>query len=201
MTQGKTAKHAGENSSSIPDGGAKRISVFGGSSPRPGDAAYQQAYDVGHLLGKAGHTVITGGYIGTMEAVSRGAAEAGGHVVGATCDEIEQWRPVQPNQWVIEEIRFHSLGERLHYLIEACDGALALPGGIGTLAEIAVMWSHLQTGVISPRPLILIGAEWQGTFVRFIDDFAHYVKPEHRGLLFYAPDVERAFERLQEIIG
>ena len=62
----------------------KRVTVFGGSRTEPGDQDYQQAYFLGELLGKAGYTVLTGGYIGSMEAVSRGAAESGGHVVG--CD-------------------------------------------------------------------------------------------------------------------
>ena len=57
--------------------------------------------------------MLTGGYIGTMEAVSRGAAEAGGHVIGVTCEEIEAWRPVRVNAWVKEEIRRKTLMERL----------------------------------------------------------------------------------------
>ena len=56
----------------------KRITVFGGSQPKPGDEDYQQALRLGALLGSAGFTVLTGGYVGTMEAVSRGAAENGG---------------------------------------------------------------------------------------------------------------------------
>lgn len=39
------------------------------------------------MLAERGHIVLNGGYIGTMEAVSRGAAEAGGHVIGVTCEE------------------------------------------------------------------------------------------------------------------
>lgn len=66
------------------------IAVFGGSQPKEGDPAYAEAYELGSLLAQAGHTVLTGGYIGTMEAVSRGAAEAGGHVIGVTCEEIER---------------------------------------------------------------------------------------------------------------
>ena len=75
---------------------ANRITVFGGSKPRPSQPAYQEALLLGQLLGSQGYTVLTGGYIGTMEAVSRGAAESGGHVIGVTCDEIERWRPVAP---------------------------------------------------------------------------------------------------------
>ena len=54
------------------------ITIFGGSLPQTGSKGYQEAYNLGQLLAQAGHSVITGGYIGTMEAVSRGAAEAGG---------------------------------------------------------------------------------------------------------------------------
>ncbi|NJN43948.1 MAG: LOG family protein [Anaerolineae bacterium] len=129
---------------------AKQITVFGASSPKPGDAEYAQAQRLGTLLAQAGHTVLTGGYMGTMEAVSRGAAEAGGHTIGVTCDEIENWRKAKANDWVQEEWKFTTLKDRLHALVEKCDAALALPGGIGTLAEIAIMWSQLQVGILLP---------------------------------------------------
>src|SRR5512145_1976234 len=103
-----------------------KVSVFGGSQPREGSAAYDEALNLGRLLAKRGHVVLTGGYIGTMEAVSRGAAEAGGHVIGVTCEEIEKWRNVGANRWVKEERRQKTLNERLQALIEGCDAALAL---------------------------------------------------------------------------
>ena len=81
-----------------------RISVFGGSQPKESDLAYAEAMELGRLLAQHGHTVLTGGYIGVMEAVSRGAQEAGGHVIGVTCEEIEAWRPIKANAWVMEEI-------------------------------------------------------------------------------------------------
>ena len=82
-----------------------RISVFGGSQPKEQDTAYGEAVELGKLLAQRGHVVLTGGYIGVMEAVSRGAKEAGGHVIGVTCEDIEAWRAVRPNSWVMEEIR------------------------------------------------------------------------------------------------
>src|SRR5512139_4158189 len=106
-----------------------KVSVFGGSQPKEGDAAYAEALELGRLLAERGHTVLTGGYIGVMEAVSRGAHEAGGHVIGVTCADIERWRPRAANQWVMEEIRKESLIERLHALIHESDAAFALPGG------------------------------------------------------------------------
>ena len=170
-----------------------KITVFGGSSPRPGELAYQQAYQLGKLIGGAGYTVLTGGYIGTMEAVSRGVNECGGRVIGVTCDQIEQWRPVSPNQWIHEEMRFPTLQERLYALIDQCDAAFVLPGGIGTLAELAVMWSQLQTQSITPRPLIYIGDGWQAVYDQLIVEFDSYIPLEHRQFVSFAPDVETAF--------
>ena len=173
------------------------VTVFGGSQPKPGDPAYRQALRLGRLLAEAGYAVLTGGYIGTMEAVSRGAAQAGGHVIGVTCDEIESWRPVAPNHWVQEERRFATLRQRLYALIDSCDAALALPGGVGTLAEIAAMWSQIQTRAISPRPLILIGPEWKATFDQFFENLGMYVIAADRDRLAFAPDVDAASSLLQ----
>src|SRR5512145_1851238 len=106
-----------------------RVSVFGGSQPREGDTAYAEAMELGRLLAERGHTVLTGGYIGTMEAVSRGANEAGGHVIGVTCEDIEAWRPIRMNAWVQEEWCQSNLKERVFSLIENCDAAIVLPGG------------------------------------------------------------------------
>lgn len=176
-----------------------RVTVFGGSEPKPGEPAYLEALRLGQMLGAAGHTVLTGGYMGTMEAVSRGASEAGGHVIGVTCDEIEAWRPADPNPWVQEQLRYPTLRQRLYALIDLCDVALALPGGIGTLAEVAVTWSSLQTGAISSRPLILIGFGWQAVIEQFNQVFRSYVTERHRRLLTLAPSVEAALEILDHL--
>jgi uncharacterized protein (TIGR00730 family) len=173
------------------------ITVFGGSAPKPGSAEYQQAYSLGQLIGENGHTVLTGGYIGTMEAVSQGCAESGGHVIGVTCTEIENWRAVAPNEWIDEEIRFPTVYQRLLALIEKCDAAFALPGGVGTLAEIAMMWNQMQTEVILPRPLILVGSGWANTFQTFIQSQDGYVPPAHQHLLAFAPDALQAFALLK----
>jgi len=173
-----------------------RITVFGGSSPKPGEAAYDQAYQLGKLIGEAGFTVLTGGYIGTMEAVSRGVAECGGRVVGVTCDQIEKWRPVSLNDWVQEELRYATLKDRLYALIDNCDAALVLPGGIGTLAELAVMWSQLLTGAITPRPLIFIGSGWREVIDQFLTQFDDYVPENYRPLITFAPNVTEAFQML-----
>jgi len=168
------------------------ITVFCSSQTRLGEPAYQEGMRLGRLIASAGHTVLTGGYIGSMEAVSRGAAEAGGWVVGITCDEIEAYRPGKANQWIHEERRFASIRQRLFALIDGCDAAMALPGGIGTLSEVSMMWSHLQTGVISPRRLVLIGSGWYETIHTFCQVFDAHVPERHRALLAFASDVDAA---------
>lgn len=174
-----------------------KITVFGGSQPVPGDQAYESALRLGRYLGAEGYTVLTGGYIGTMEAISRGAKESGGYVIGVTCDEIESWRPVSPNPWIHEEKRFPTLRQRLFSLIEDCDIALALPGGIGTLAEISVMWSHLQTRAIAERPLILIGPGWSSIMSTFYTNLGDYIADDDRLLLVFCPDVDATIELLR----
>lgn len=174
-----------------------KISVFGGSQPREGDAAYVEAMELGRLLAERGHVVLTGGYIGTMEAVSRGAREAGGHVIGVTCEDIEAWRPIRANAWVMEEIRKKTLGERLHALIHESDAALALPGGPGTLTEISMMWNLMIVESLHRRPLILIGDGWQSVFDQFIQRFDTYVPAHQREILSFAKDVQTAVKLLE----
>jgi uncharacterized protein (TIGR00730 family) len=173
------------------------ITVFGASLTYPGLPLYDDAMLLGKLLAQSGYTVMTGGYIGAMEAVSRGAAEAGGHVIGATCAEIEQWRKVGANQWVIEEHKSPSLIERLDTLISRCDAALALPGGVGTLAEILVTWNRIIIQSIPPRPLILIGDEWKQTMTAFINNQGNFISEKDRAWVGYANDVTTAVDLLK----
>ncbi|HUG33992.1 MAG TPA: LOG family protein [Anaerolineales bacterium] len=173
------------------------ISVFGGAQPQPDSLEYEEARALGSLLAQRGHTVLTGGYIGVMEAVSRGAHEAGGHVIGVTCEDIETWRKVSKNQWVKEERRKKTLIERLQALIEGCDAAIALPGGVGTLAEISIMWNLMVVESLHRRPLILVGSGWQSTLDQFFNSFEFYMPMRQRDDLRFAMDVHTALKFLE----
>jgi len=177
-----------------------RITIFGGSQPKPGEPVYQDALRLGKLLAQAGYILLNGGYIGTMEALSRGAAEAGGHVIGVTCDQIEAWRPIKANPWVTEEWHYSSLQERMLALIKNCDAYLALPGGVGTLAEVTLTWNLLITRVLPPRPLILIGSGWQSTIRKFLSEQGEFIPEIQRQWVSFTPDVDSAFQRLQELL-
>ncbi len=179
----------------------KRISVFGGSSPKPESIAYQNAYELGKRLGQAGLTVLTGGYVGTMEATSRGANEAGGHVIGVTCDEIETFRPVGPNPWVQEEWRLKTLRERLATLVENCDAAIALPGGVGTLLEICLSWNELAIHALDPKPLILMGHQWRTVMETLFNELGDYIPLENREYLAFAPNPAAAFDLIDNFLA
>jgi len=174
------------------------VTIFGGSQPKPGSPAYAEAFQLGQRLAEAGHAVLTGGYIGTMEAVSRGASEAGGHVIGVTCEDIENWRKIGANQWVKEERRFKTLQERLNGLIDGCDAALALPGGPGTLAEIALIWNLMIVEALPRRPLILVGRGWQSMLDQAYAEMGEYFSENQRLLVQFAPDVETAVQLLEK---
>jgi hypothetical protein len=173
------------------------VAVFGGSQTRPGEPDYEQAVHLGAALARAGHTVMNGGYIGVMEAVSRGAAEAGGWVIGVTCEDIEAWRPVRPNPWLSQQRRHATLSQRLNDLIETCEAAIALPGGPGTITEIALMWNLLLTEGIRPRPLILLDERWRLVFDSFYTQMGAYIPDGQKAHLCFAPDVETAVQLIE----
>lgn len=133
------------------------ITVFGSARSAPASADYKTAQALGAALARAGFAVATGGYGGTMEAVSRGAREVGGHVIGVTCNEFS----FPANDWVEEEIRLPTWGERLFKLVELGAGYVVLPGGTGTLVELAVVWERMSKGFLPERPFIILADSWQ----------------------------------------
>ncbi len=162
----------------------KVIAVFGSGRPSPGSPAYEQARETGRLLAQAGFSVATGGYDGTMRGVSQGAAEAGGHVIGVGSRQIEQFRPGGLNEWVQESIMYDTLADRLLHLVRHNDGMIALPGGIGTLSELALAWSFLQVGEVGARPFALVGDTWKSSIQAMFDPA--YVNRSHLALLKFA---------------
>ncbi len=175
-----------------------KVAVFGGASAKPGDQAYQDAMRLGSLLGAQGHTVMTGGYIGVMEAASRGARESGGHVIGVTCTDIERYRNGKANQWVTEEWSYTSLRERMYALIDNCDAAVVMPGGVGTLSELAVMWNELIVNGKKPRPLILVGAQWRKIMDLFLETFGEYIHQGDQKLIRNVENIDAVLEILNQ---
>jgi predicted Rossmann-fold nucleotide-binding protein len=126
-----------------------------------------------------------------MEAVSRGAHEIGGRVVGVT---VAPWLGrLAPNPYLSEERSAQTLFERLEALVES-DGLIALPGGAGTLGEVALAWNLRQTELMPAKPVILVGEEWR----RLAEAFARclIIDEDDLALLRIVPNVEVAVEEL-----
>ncbi len=133
------------------------VSVFGGARVAAESTLYAESLRLGRLLGQAGFTVATGGYTGTMEAVLRGARAAGAHTIGYTCATFE--RDFAPNPWVAEERKAAVLSARIQRIAEESDAFVVVHGGLGTLAELALVWNMLLAGELPAKPLV-VGPEW-----------------------------------------
>lgn len=136
------------------------IAVYGSARLTLDDPVYEQSYQIGKALAGAGYAVMTGGYDGVMGAVSRGAAEADGHVIGVTVQRSGLAAERKTNQWVKEEIPYPTMRDRLHHLAEQADGYIAMAGGIGTLQEITEVWQLMRIQTIPRRPFVLYGDFW-----------------------------------------
>ncbi len=139
------------------------VAVFGSSAVTPGTAAWADAEQCGRLLAASGLNVVTGGYGGVMEAVSVGAAACGGHVVGVTAPTVFPGRS-GANASVVEEEATSSLTERIHRLLRRVDGAIALPGSLGTFTELVMAWNASHVAPLSgtsPKPIAAVGPVWR----------------------------------------
>lgn len=139
-----------------------QVTVFGASRPQQGDAEYEIGVRLGRDLARAGHVVVTGGYGGVMEAVSRGARDEGGHTIGVTVPAVFPAR-TGANPWVVEVISAPDLPSRIQLLIGLADAAIALPGSLGTFTEITLAWNVNFVEKFSgghPTPLLAVGPKW-----------------------------------------
>jgi len=133
------------------------ITIFGGSKCTEDSPEYREAKDLGARLAEAGFTICTGGYLGIMEAASRGAREKGGRVFGIVLNQFKH----EPNRYLTDKVATDHFYDRLQNLITRSVGFVALRGGMGTITEMSLVWNKLQTGVIKQRPLVLMGDCWK----------------------------------------
>ncbi|MBN1640728.1 MAG: LOG family protein [Anaerolineae bacterium] len=173
------------------------VTVFGSAQPLPGAARYEEARLLGRLLAQAGCRVANGGYSGTMEAVSRGAVEAGGAALGVTCAAFDGARS-GGNPYLTDAIHAPDLLARLRLLIERGDGYVVLDGGIGTLLELFLVWNLLAIGVAA-RPCILVGPHWR----RVLADLERetQVEPRHVAMLHVVDTVGEAANLLEQLLA
>jgi len=153
----------------VPDKSSEKIiTIFGGSKCKEDSVEYREARELGGRLADAGFTICTGGYLGIMEAASRGAREKGGRVYGIVMNQFKS----EPNRYLTDKVATDHFYDRLQNLITRSVGFVAFRGGMGTVTEISLVWNKLQTRVLGSRPLVLVGdcwppivAAWQNSLV------------------------------------
>src|SRR3981081_1559684 len=174
------------------------VTIFGGSRVEPDSDEYVAAHQLGRALAERGFSVVTGGYNGVMEAVSRGAKEAGGHVIGVTVDVIARNFDRLPNAFVDQEVRTAALLERIDKLIELGAAYVVLPGGAGTLAELGVVWNLALLGALQDKPLIVVGRGWEQVLNLMVVEL-HTIEADLEGLGL-RPEVTSAVQMLADTL-
>lgn len=135
----------------------KTITIFGSGRAVSGNGAYSLAAETGRVLAEAGFAIANGGYGGTMLAAAKAAALTGGQVIGVTCSAFSG----TANKYITRQIVTESLDERLDTLVKLGDGYVVLPGGTGTLLELAKIWELKNKGFLEKnKPIILVGKFW-----------------------------------------
>ena len=149
------------------NGEGRIVTIFGGSKCEENTAEYEDALRLGGLLADAGFVICTGGYLGIMEAASRGARERGGRVFGIVMNQFKS----EPNRYLTDKVATDHFYDRLQNLITRSVGFVAFRGGMGTVTEVSLVWNKLQTGVLPRRPIVLVGDCWE----KVVDSWKKYL--------------------------
>ena len=114
-------------------------------------------------------------------------------MVGVTAPTVFPDRP-GPNEFVEEERPAPHLMERIHQLTDASAGSIALPGSVGTLAELILAWNLAYVArfrAVPPKPVVAVGPEWQ-RLVPLLDE----ALPDGAGLITPVASVEEAVAQM-----
>lgn len=139
-----------------------RVTIFGSARLAPGTPAYQGVQDLAAALTTMGCDIISGGGPGLMRAANEGAQsvdpDATNRSVGI---RIELPFEQEVNPFVSSVYEHRTFFSRLHHFMIASDAFVVVPGGVGTLLEMSLVWQLLQVRKLYNTPFILVGAMWQ----------------------------------------
>ncbi|HEU4935594.1 MAG TPA: TIGR00730 family Rossman fold protein [Vicinamibacterales bacterium] len=172
------------------------VTVFGSARFGRDDSYYALGRRLGQRLADIGFTVMTGGGPGLMEAVNRGAREAGGRSVG--CNIVLR-QEQQPNAYLDRWVTCRYFFVRKVLLFKYSYAFIALPGGVGTIDELFEAFTLIQNGKIRQFPMILMGTEYWRPLTDLLERMAAVgaIGPRDRDLLLVTDDVEEAIAHLE----
>ena len=137
-----------------------RVAIFGSARAQPGTFVYSEVKRVAAALAELGCDIVTGGGPGLMQAANEGAALAGG--AASVGIRIELPFEQDANPFVSHAFEHGTFFTRLQHFVIASDAYVVVPGGIGTVLELMMVWQLLQVRHVDNVPLILVGKMWQG---------------------------------------
>jgi len=142
------------------------VTVFGSARLKPDNQYYKLSVELGGKLARAGHPVITGGGPGIMEAANKGAFEAGGRSVGLNIQlEHEQ----HPNPYLTDMFEFRYFFARKVMLAFSAKVFVFMPGGFGTLDEVAEVLVLVQEGKMPKTPMFFVGSNFWNPLDKFFE--------------------------------
>ncbi len=138
-----------------------RVAIFGSARAKPGTYVYDEVKRAAAAFTQMGCDIVTGGGPGLMQAANEGASSAGG---GGASMGIRVDLPFEQevNPFVDEAFEHKTFFTRLQHFVIASDAFVVVPGGIGTVLEMLMIWQLLQVRHINNVPLILVGKMWHG---------------------------------------
>jgi uncharacterized protein (TIGR00730 family) len=138
-----------------------RVTLFGSARTDPDHWVYSAVRDLTTELTRLGCDIVTGGGPGLMQAANEGARLAGAGTdhesIGIRVDlPFEQ----DVNPFVSQAFEHRTFFSRLHHFVLVSDAYVVVPGGIGTVLEMMMVWQLLQVRKLYDTPLILAGTMW-----------------------------------------
>jgi len=137
-----------------------RVSIFGSARAQPGTLVYDEVKRIAAALSEMGCDIITGGGPGLMQAANEGAGA--GHADRSVGIRVDLPFEQESNPFVSEAFEHKTFFTRLHHFVLASDAFVVVPGGIGTVLELMMVWQLLQVRHVHGTPLILVGKMWEG---------------------------------------
>jgi len=141
------------------------VSIFGSSRIPPGHPWYELGERIARLLSDAGFSVVSGGGPGIMEAANKGAFAGKSPSIGLNIDIPSEQTP---NAYQDISLHFRHFFSRKVMFVKYASAYVVLPGGFGTLDELAEILTLVQTGKTRRIPIILVHRPfWEGLIAWF----------------------------------
>lgn len=174
------------------------VTFFGSARLAQSNKYCKMAYKLGGLLAENGHTVITGGGPGIMEAANHGAYELGGRSIGLNITLAhEQF----PNPYLTDCITFEYFFARKVSLAMSAKVFVFFPGGFGTMDELSEILCLMQEAKMPKMPVFLIGKDYWKAFDKIIGKMMmlKLINVKDAGIFTITDDVQKVVDAANKI--